>query len=75
MIDETTPVELSRWLGHDTMWATEDDLRKAVRNSLARCGCSFAELKRQHDTGSFESTRHSMAWVAIGDLEHLAETT
>lgn len=44
------------------------DLQSAVKNALRRAGCSFDELARQAETGSFDSIQARLAWVAIGDL-------
>ena len=52
--------------------ATEDDLRVALKNALARAGCTYDELAAQARTGRFDSIRARMAWVAIGDLGYLA---
>lgn len=60
--------------GHpaDVEEATDDDLRVAVREALARCGLTFDELAEQARTGSFDTVAARLAWVAIGDLGHLA---
>lgn len=60
-------------LGSSVMVASQDDLRRAVRRALARCGMSFAELASQARKGRFETTEARRAWVAIGDLGHLAD--
>ena len=52
--------------------ATEDDLREAVRGALDRCGLTYDQLAEQARTGDFSTARARMAWVAIGDLGHLA---
>jgi hypothetical protein len=54
--------------------ATDTDLRVAVRNALARAGCTWAELEDQARRRDFTTTRARLAWVAIGDLGHLAES-
>lgn len=54
------------------MMASEDDLRQAVRGALQRCGLTYAELATQARSGRFENVQARMAWVAIGDLGHLA---
>jgi hypothetical protein len=53
--------------------ASEDDLRLAVKRALDRCGLTFSELEAQARTGRFETLEARRAWVAIGDLGHLAE--
>jgi hypothetical protein len=52
--------------------ATEEDLRQAVRGALQRCGLTYQQLAEQARTGRFSSVRARLAWVAIGDLGHLA---
>ena len=53
-------------------WATEDDLRTGVKNTLERLGLTFAQLHEQARNSDFDSPKARMAWVAIGDLGHLA---
>jgi hypothetical protein len=53
--------------------ATDQDLRVAIDHALDRAGISFDELTRQAQTGHFESVRARLAWVAVGDLERLAD--
>ncbi|MDN5917486.1 MAG: hypothetical protein L0I76_20720 [Pseudonocardia sp.] len=53
--------------------ANEQDLRAAVQHALARSGFTFDELSEQAARGQFETVRARMAWMAIGDLKHLAD--
>lgn len=53
-------------------WATEDDLREGVKNTLDWLGLTFAELHEQARNSDFVSAKARMAWTAIGDLGHLA---
>lgn len=53
--------------------ATEDDLRQAVCNALARCGLTYDELAAQAAADDYSSFRARLAWVAIGGLGHLAD--
>lgn len=57
----------------DVLYATESDLRVAVRRALMRANLTFAQLKEQADAGRFETLQARRAWVAIGDLGHLAD--
>jgi hypothetical protein len=52
--------------------ADQRDLRIAVRNALAMSGYTFQQLEGQAKTGRFETRKARRAWVAIGDLGHLA---
>lgn len=56
----------------DVEEATVEDLRIGVRRALDHCGLTWPELETQGRTGDFTSVRARMAWVAIGDLGHLA---
>lgn len=57
----------------DVEVASEQDLRVAVAHALDRAGLTFDQLADQARTGRFESVRARLAWVAIGDLERLAD--
>lgn len=57
----------------DLLEASQEDLRVAVRLALTRSGLTFAELAEQAEKGRFDSIRARRAWVAIGDLGHLAD--
>ncbi len=54
------------------MEATEEDLRIAVARALEHCGLTWDELEAQGRSGDFESVSARIAWVAVGDLGHLA---
>jgi hypothetical protein len=57
----------------DVEVASEQDLRVAVKHALDRAGLTFDQLAEQARTGRFDSVRAQLAWVAVGDLERLAD--
>ncbi|MFG3621485.1 hypothetical protein [Nocardia sp. NPDC047654] len=50
----------------EVLVAGPEDTEKAIRNALARAGCTFDELAEQARTHHFQSTRAKLAWMAIG---------
>jgi hypothetical protein len=48
--------------------ASAEDIRRAVRRSLAELGITYRELERQARRGRFQSERARLVWIAIRDL-------
>lgn len=53
---------------NDTLIATDEDLRVAVKKALARVGLSYEQLAEQARSGRFESEAARVTWVALCDL-------
>ncbi|MEV4127124.1 hypothetical protein [Nocardia sp. NPDC049707] len=45
---------------------TEDDCRAWIRDALDLLGCTFNELAEMHRTGDYDTVRHRITWVQIG---------
>lgn len=50
----------------DVIVLTETDCRRWIRDALNNLGCSFDQLAGMHRTGDYDTIRHRIAWVQIG---------
>lgn len=67
--EEATMAAMVRDRDRVVMRASENDVQPAVERALHRAGVKSAEeLKRQAQSGDFETVRARMAWIAVGDL-------
>lgn len=51
----------------EVIYATKEDLERAVERGLSRVGLTAEELRKRHDERTM-TLLEAMTWVAIGDL-------
>ena len=50
---------------------SDDDVREAVANALAKAGCTWEELQRQAAEGRFESHIAHNTWFVVSSYQPL----